>query len=97
VQASISEQSAHVEKPFDITHFLMSQVWRQWANFTPSTRQPVQLIDAATIPGDWNMALHSRATFSRKTSSLFTVAILASHTSQLIPQQEISKFIVLWF
>jgi hypothetical protein len=90
VQVSISGQSAQVEKPFDRTHFRMSQVWRQWANFTPSTRQPVQLIDAATMSGDWNMALHSRATFSRSASSLFTVAIRASHTSQLIPQQEIS-------
>ena len=87
-----STHSPQVSKPLPIAHERISHI-EQYPNFTPSVRQPAQLIVSAVISGVLFISLHFRAVSSRRILSLLIVAMRASHVSQLRPQQAISSFI----
>ena len=91
-QESMLSQPPHVTNPFSLAHRRIGQSVSQYGVFAPSTRQPVQFIISAVIETPLSFDQRS-ATLRRWSSSLFAVAILASHFEQSIPQYAMYSFI----
>src|SRR4030042_40813 len=88
-QVSIAAQSPHVSYPFCFTQFLISQTL-QWANFTPSSRQPVQLMDSNGSSGTLYIFCQLAAVDFLNASLFSMVAMRALQLTQFRPQQDIS-------
>ena len=91
-QEFIFVQSPQVVTPFFNAHWRMPQRLSQKTVFLPFIRQPSQLICSGRMGALFNSD-HNLAVFSRKTWSLFFVAMYASHFSQSSPQTAINRFI----
>ncbi len=90
---SISEHSPQVPKPWPVAHERISHIEHQ-PNFTPSVRQPIQLMVSGVMAGELFISAHFAAVVRRNSSSFVRVAIRASQVSQSSPQQAIRFFIV---
>ena len=92
-QAAFSGHSAQVSKDLAEQHLRTSHRQEQKYVLTPSTLQPRQLMCSGLIWSVLFISHQSLAVLARSSSSLFNVAVLASHNSQSRPQYPIRCFI----
>ena len=79
---SICAQSAQVSSPFARTQLCTGHSRSQKGVLAPSVRQPVQFIISGVIAVPLSF-VHRAAVFPRRALLFVTVAILASHFSQI--------------